>query len=80
MLREDLKKELYEVLYTFTKVKEIVINDEMDLVKDLKIKSAKLIDIALVFESRYNIDIDVEDMDEMFTVQAVFETLEKYLC
>lgn len=44
------------------------INEETDLIKDLKINSANLVDIIIDAEAQYNIEIDFDSAEKMFTV------------
>lgn len=79
MTREDLKTEFFNVLSTFSRAKDVLITEELDLVMDLKIKSAKLIDILLIFEERYTIEVDTDEMDDMLSVGAALDILEEYI-
>lgn len=79
MTREELKKEFFEVLSTFSRAKNVVITEELDLVLDLKIKSAKLMDILLIFEDRYNFEVDTDEMDDLLTVGAALDILVEHI-
>lgn len=79
MDRNKLKEEFVKVLYEFTKVKDIEITEEMDLILDLKIKSAKFVDIIIIFEDRYGVEIETDEMDNMFSVGTALDVLLKSL-
>ncbi|MDQ1089645.1 MULTISPECIES: acyl carrier protein [unclassified Siphonobacter] len=52
---------------------------ETDLMKDLKINSANLVDIVLDVEEAYNITIDNEAMERMLTVGAAMDIIREKL-
>lgn len=51
------------------------VTEETDFIKDLKINSANLVDIALDVEEAYDIEIDNESMERMLTVGAAVEII-----
>ena len=55
------------------------INETTDFIKDLKINSANLVDIALDVEEAYNIEIDNESMERMLTVGAAIDIIRQKL-
>jgi acyl carrier protein len=57
MTRAEILKELKSVIAPYTTNKEMLlsINDNTDLIRDLKINSANLVDIIIDAESKYNI-------------------------
>lgn len=75
MTRDKLKIEFYEVLREYSRAKDIVITEDLDLVMDLKIKSSKLMDILLIFEERYAMEVDTDEMDDMLNVGAALDIL-----
>jgi len=58
------------VLYPYTENKELLqhITDETNLVKDLQINSANLVDIIIDAEAKYNIEIDFDSAEKIITV------------
>jgi len=54
---------------------DLEINDNQELIKDLGIKSTKIIDFVLEVESVFDIEIDPDEMDNMFTVGETVETI-----
>ena len=44
------------------------VTEQTDFLKDLKINSANLVDVALDVEEVYNIEIDNQSMERMLTV------------
>ncbi|MBS1524685.1 MAG: acyl carrier protein, partial [Bacteroidetes bacterium] len=70
MTREEILDELKKVLTPYTSNKEMLnsINEETDLIRDLKINSANLVDIIIDAEAKYNIEIDYDSADKMINV------------
>ncbi len=70
MDRRTILEELKKVLSPYTENKELLqhINDDTNLVKDLKINSANLVDIIIDAEAKYNIEIDFDSAEKIITV------------
>lgn len=51
-------------------------SESTDLLKDLEINSANLVDIILDVEDEFNIAIDNETMDSMLTVKDAVKVIE----
>ncbi len=70
MDRRTILEELKKVLYPYTENKELLqnIDDHTNLVKDLKINSANLVDIIIDAEAKYNIEIDFDSAEKIITV------------
>lgn len=70
MDRKEILNELKKVLVPYTEDKVILegITEETDLIKDLKINSANLVDIIIDAEAQYNIEIDFDAAEKMYNV------------
>lgn len=82
MSREDIQTMLVEVLKNFTtdqKVWESPVTGDTELIKDLKIKSARIVDVILEIEDRLDIEVDPDEMDNMFTVGETVNILHRLL-
>ncbi|UFH53010.1 acyl carrier protein [Spirosoma sp. KNUC1025] len=55
------------------------VNENTDFIKDLKINSANLVDIALDVEEAYDIEIDNASMERMLTVSAAIDIIRQKL-
>jgi acyl carrier protein len=77
MTREEILTELKKVISPYTTNKEMLagINDDTDLIKDLKINSANLVDIIIDAESQYDIEIDYDDADKMMNVGSCIDII-----
>lgn len=55
------------------------VTESTDFIRDLKINSANLVDVALDVEEAYDIEIDNESMERMLTVGAAIEIIQEKL-
>ena len=77
MDKQAILEELKKVLdpYTTNKVALSSINDQTDLIKDLKINSANIIDIIIDAESKYGIEIDPDSAERMTSVASCIDVI-----
>jgi acyl carrier protein len=77
MTRQEILDELKKVIAPYTTNKEMLadINEQTDLIKDLKINSANLVDIIIDAESKYDIEIDYDDADKMMNVGSCIDVI-----
>jgi acyl carrier protein len=77
MTRQEILTELKKVIAPYTTNKDLLsnINDDTDLIRDLKINSANLVDIIIDAEARYNIEIDYDDADKMMNVGTCLDVI-----
>ena len=77
MTRQEILNELKKVISPNTTNKEMLagINENTDLIKDLKINSANLVDIIIDAESNYDIEIDYDDADKMMNVGSCIDII-----
>ena len=70
MDRQAILNELKKVLVPYTLNKEALnnINEQTDLIKDLKINSANLVDIIIDAENQYHIEIDMDSAERINNV------------
>lgn len=70
MDRKEILNELKKVLVPYTENKAMLesITEQTDLIKDLKINSANLVDIIIDAETQYNIEIDFDAAEKMYNV------------
>ncbi len=80
MKYEELRSLLFKTLANYAKDKEALANatDKTEIREDLKIKSARLVDVILDLETELNVEIEPDDMDGMFTIGEAMEVLKKY--
>jgi acyl carrier protein len=77
MDRPAILEELKKVLDPYTENKEMLrnIDEHTDLVKDLKINSANLVDIIIDAEAKYNVEIDMDSAEKMLTVGSCIDVI-----
>ena len=70
MTRQEILEELKKVIAPYTTNKELLagITEETDLIKDLKINSANLVDIIIDAEAKYSIEIDFDSAEKIVSV------------
>lgn len=71
--------ELKKVLNPYTENKDMLekIDEQTNLVKDLKINSANLVDIIIDAEAKYNIEIDFDSAEKIITVGDCINAIEE---
>jgi acyl carrier protein len=81
MTRQEILTELKKVIAPYTTNKEMLagINEDTDLIRDLKINSANLVDIIIDAEATYNIEIDYDDADKMMNVGSCIDVISEKL-
>ncbi len=79
MEREQVSQKLREIIEPYVQDKEAFaqLNEQTDLLKDLKINSANLVDIILDVEDAFDVEIDDESAEKMLTVKAALDTILK---
>ncbi|MVM39692.1 acyl carrier protein [Spirosoma sp. HMF3257] len=75
--KEELIETLKKIVKPYVQDEQAFENltEDTDFIKDLKINSANLVDIALDVEEAYDIEIDNESMERMLTVGAAVEII-----
>jgi acyl carrier protein len=67
---EVVMKQIVEIVTPFVKNKSALasITPETSILDDLKVNSARLVDIVLAFEDVFEIEIDDDDADKVRTI------------
>jgi acyl carrier protein len=81
MSREETLNELKKVIAPYTTNKDMLnsIDDQTDLIRDLKINSANLVDIIIDAEATYDIEIDYDSADKMINVGTCLDVITEKL-
>lgn len=79
MTREQILDELKNILAPYTKEKEKLqsIHEKTDLINDLQINSANLVDIIIDAEEQYDIEIDMDDAEKMTNVANTISIIQE---
>ncbi|HPX75211.1 MAG: phosphopantetheine-binding protein [Bacteroidales bacterium] len=74
---EKIKKECIEILkkYTFNQEVWENFNDKSSIIDDLKINSARIVDIIIDIEEKYNIEITDDELDKLKCFQDIVELI-----
>ncbi len=70
MTKDEVLKKIVDILskYSKTEINMENISMETSILDDLKINSARLVDIVLDFEDEFDIEVDDDDADKVATV------------
>lgn len=81
MDRHEILEELKKVLGPYIKNKDLLqnINETTNLIADLRINSANLVDIVIDAEAKYNIEIDVDSAEKMTTIGNCIDVIQEKL-
>lgn len=79
MNRTELIEKLKTIVKPYANNADAVdsLGENTDFIKDLGINSANLVDIILDIEEKFNIAIDNIEMEQMLTVKASLDIIEK---
>jgi acyl carrier protein len=77
MDRQEILQELKTVVTPFSANKEALnsLNEQTDLIRDLKINSANLVDIIIDAEAKYDIEIDMDSAERINTVGSCIDVI-----
>ena len=78
MTRDDIFAKVVEIVRPFVKNEEALANvrDDTDILQDLKVNSARLVDVILNFEDEFDIEVEDEDADAVNTVGDAVSLIE----
>lgn len=81
MEREKIKEELLSIMKPYIDEKELTseISEQSDLINDLKINSAHLVDIVLDIEEKFDIMIEDDLIGKMDTVSDSLDIISNKL-
>ncbi len=70
MTREEIFAKVIEIVKPYVKNQEALdaVNEDTNILQDLKVNSARLVDIILNFEDEFDIEVEDEDADAVNTV------------
>ena len=79
IVMNNLKKEIIDILsnYAFDKKVLINANENSKIHKDLKINSARIVDIVLDVEEKYDIEIEDKELEKIITIADVINIIRK---
>jgi acyl carrier protein len=68
--RDEVFTKVIEIVSPFAKDKDALtaVTEETNILQDLKVNSARLVDVILDFEDEFDIEVEDEDADAVNTV------------
>ncbi len=81
MDRRQILDELKKVLFPYTENKELLsgINEQSNLLIDLKINSANLVDVIIDAEAKYDIEINFDSAEKVINVGSCIDMIVEQL-
>lgn len=78
MSREEIFAKVVEIVRPFAKDKDALDGATMEtnILEDLKVNSARLVDVILEFEDEFDIEVEDEDADAVNTIGDAVELIE----
>ncbi len=79
---KQIEERIIETITSYVKDQSLLetITNETHLIKDLKINSARLVDIVIRFEDVFDIEIDDEDVDRIRTIGDIIAVVQSKTC
>ncbi|MDH3208677.1 MAG: phosphopantetheine-binding protein [Gemmatimonadota bacterium] len=70
MERSEIRDKVVKIIGAYAKDKEAMgsVTEETNILEDLKVNSARLVDVILDFEDAFDIEVEDEDADSVNTV------------
>lgn len=74
---ENIKTDLINILKKYTLAKDVWknFNENSSIISDLKINSARIVDIVIDLEEKYNIEITDDELDKLKCFQDIVELI-----
>lgn len=81
MNEQEMFDSIIKTVSTYVKEKELLETATMDtrLIQDLKINSARLVDIIITFEDTFDVEIGDDDLEEIKTIGDLISAIRKKL-
>ena len=77
MDQSEIRAKIVEIIRVYAKDKDALASatDDTNILQDLKVNSARLVDVILDFEDAFDIEIADEDVDRVETVGNAVELI-----
>lgn len=78
MSRDEIFAKVVEIVSPFAKDKDALAGATMEtnILEDLKVNSARLVDVILEFEDEFDIEVEDEDADSVNTIGDAVDLIE----
>ena len=74
---EAIREVVIPVLARIAGISEAEISDDQDLIRDMSMDSLAVLEVAVDLEAYYEIKIDDEDLDDIYTVGDILAYIEE---
>jgi len=70
MDQSEIRAKIFEIIGVYAKDKDALASatDDTNILQDLKVNSARLVDVILDFEDAFDIEVEDEDADNVNTI------------
>jgi len=77
MTRDEVFAKVVKIIAPFAKDKDALekVSEETNILQELKVNSARLVDVILEFEDEFDIEVEDEDADAVNTVGDAVELI-----
>jgi acyl carrier protein len=77
MNNQEMFDTIIKTIASYVKDKELLetANEDTLLIEDLKINSARLMDILITFEDQFDVEITDDDLDDIKTIGHLMEAI-----
>ena len=81
MTRDEIFAKVVEIVKPYVKNEDalVAVTDDTNILEDLKVNSARLVDIILNFEDEFDIEVEDEDADAVNTVGDAVRLIQEKL-
>ena len=81
MTRDEIFAKVVEIVRPYVKNAEALasVTDDTNILQDLKVNSARLVDVILNFEDEFDIEVEDEDADAVNTLGDAVALIEEKL-
>ena len=78
MDRSEIRSKIVEIIGAYAKDKDALAaaTDDTNILDDLKVNSARLVDVILDFEDAFDIEVEDEDADSVNTIGDAVSLIE----
>ena len=78
MDQSEIRAKVVEIIGTYAKDKEALesVTDDTNILQDLKVNSARLVDVILDLEDAFDIEVEDEDADSVNTIGDAVSLIE----
>ena len=77
MNAEDLEREIIKIIATQSSAEVTDITNQTELLKDLKMSHSNIVDLTMVLEEKFNLQIPDEEMEKRLTIESIISYIKE---